>query len=144
MATRFAFVDDSGETRLAGFLVPEPGGSLPDPITTPVTIAPTDGADIPLTIQSPGVTADFDQLLSAKATDGTEILYADTGGDFSLKLQEDGANFTIYNTTGDQMIQFKSGPQVSFFGVSPVSQPAAPVTLGDVIAALQALGLVGT
>lgn len=29
MATRFAFVDDSGETRLAGFLVPEPGGSQP-------------------------------------------------------------------------------------------------------------------
>lgn len=34
MATRFAFVDDSGETRLAGFLVPEPGGSLPVPFTS--------------------------------------------------------------------------------------------------------------
>jgi hypothetical protein len=31
---------------------------------------------------------------------------------------------------------------VGFFGATPVVQPAAPVTLGDVIAALQALGLV--
>jgi len=29
LATRYQFVDDSGKTRLAGFLVPEPGGSSP-------------------------------------------------------------------------------------------------------------------
>lgn len=35
-----------------------------------------------------------------------------------------------------------SSSQIGFFGVPAVTQPSAPVTLGDVIAALQSLGLV--
>lgn len=35
-----------------------------------------------------------------------------------------------------------AGQSIGFFGVTPVTQPATPVTLADVIAALQALGLV--
>ena len=31
---------------------------------------------------------------------------------------------------------------LGFYGVTPVAQPAAPTTLAEVIAALQALGLV--
>ena len=43
--------------------------------------------------------------------------------------------------TGGVNIQGNRYGLLGFFGVGAVAQPAAPVTLGDVIAALQALGL---
>jgi hypothetical protein len=57
-----------------------------------------------------------------------------------------GGNFAVcagYN--GTRMIRADNSggtPLLGFFGATPVVQPATPVTLGDVIAALQALGLV--
>jgi hypothetical protein len=50
-------------------------------------------------------------------------------------------NLTV---TGNAAIGNAGADTLGFYGATPVAQQAAPVTLGDVIAALQALGLVAT
>jgi hypothetical protein len=53
--------------------------------------------------------------------------------------------FEITSGSGTGMsVQTDPSAPLGFFGATPVAQPAAPVTLGDVIAALKALGLVAT
>lgn len=59
----------------------------------------------------------------------------------SVGLQSDGG---ISIVQVDENGVNVAAAAVGFFGKSPVARPAAPVTLGDVIAALQALGLVAT
>ena len=55
----------------------------------------------------------------------------------------DGSGITLESSLGAVKIGSTSASKVGFFGAAPVVQPGAPATLGDVIAALTALGLVG-
>lgn len=70
-----------------------------------------------------------------------------TGG--SPQVQVSVAGFAAQNADGSSAFLAATGDTaadvlVAFFGADLASQPVAPVTLGDVIAALQTLGLVGT
>jgi hypothetical protein len=50
--------------------------------------------------------------------------------------------FSHAHTAGMKAEADATSARIGFFGATPVARPAAPVTLGDVIAALKALGLV--
>lgn len=80
---------------------------------------------------------------------GVGIVINTTGGSGYISLTSGGS---ILMTAGDKVVNIvnnivtgKDGfgnPKLGFFGATPVIQPATPVTLADVIAALEALGLV--
>lgn len=72
-------------------------------------------------------------LLSQAA--GSIITIEQDGGGGEIRLVGDGANVTALTVA-------LGTDHLGFFGTPPVAQPATPVTLGDVIAALQTLGLV--
>lgn len=59
-----------------------------------------------------------------------------------VNLPTTGSTFEIADASTATLIEAESEGKLGFFGASPTTQPATPVTLGDVIAALQALGLV--
>lgn len=125
MATRFAFVDDSGETRLAGFLVPEPGGSVPFPTQagsgSPVgAVVPTgigalyvdtDGGGIYIAVGA--TNADWVQLGGATHFNAPGV-YSPPGGNASLNApantkaimtdmaaNEGSGNGVFWNAGGD-------------------------------------------
>ncbi len=56
-------------------------------------------------------------------------------------VANDGNTELIANGTGTVTIQRGPTKKLAFFGVAGVAQQATPVTLGDVIALLQAYGL---
>ena len=64
---------------------------------------------------------------------GAGGVYIQTTGTGTLWLEDDG--------TGGVQIQGKAAGTLGFFGATPVTKQATPVTLGDVIALLQAYGL---
>jgi hypothetical protein len=67
------------------------------------------------------------------------------GGRMRLDITGGGRFEVCADYNGQRMIRADNAggaPALAFYGVAPVAQPATPVTLGDVIAALQALGLV--
>jgi len=55
-----------------------------------------------------------------------------------------GAALAVLATTGENTLAVSADNKLGFFDHAPAARPAAPVTLGDVIAALKALGLVAT
>jgi hypothetical protein len=69
--------------------------------------------------------------------------WAMDGSGFHAILNSNGQTFSVWASTGDIMnARVTSGvPQLGFFTATPVPQQATPVTLGDVIALLQAYGL---
>lgn len=80
------------------------------------------GADVYHQVDSGGgfyVTVTGESSLTMDAAGGVELVSSDAAGYISI-----------------------NGSALGFFGVTPVAQPATPTTLADVIAALQALGLV--
>ncbi len=60
---------------------------------------------------------------------------------FALTDRVNAIDLLTTTTTGGITLG-ASSQEVGFYGTAPVAKPATPVTLGDVIAALQALGLV--
>lgn len=54
----------------------------------------------------------------------------------------DTRSFWIKESGGTALFTVKQGSGIGFFGAAATAQPATPTTLADVIAALQALGLV--
>jgi hypothetical protein len=78
---------------------------------------------------------DVDQV-----NNGARFTIKGTGIDNEIKGSQ---RFTVMSTTA-VFIHCKQAvaPQIGFFGATPANRPATPVTLGDVIAALQTLGLV--
>lgn len=67
---------------------------------------------------------------------GTNTLSLHGGGSSAVKISCD----TVFGTFGIQ-VGGSTAQRVGFFGAAPVTQPATPVTLADVIATLQGLGL---
>lgn len=81
--------------------------------------------------------------LRVRSEDGYTFEYDPNGGDGTMDLRT-GVGFDFRDTDAASVLKLlgTSGGRVGFFGVPPAAQPATPVTLGDVIAALQTLGLV--
>jgi hypothetical protein len=94
-------------------------------------------------IQSNQVSAPFVNGVQLKAlTSGISI----TGNTIEIQGHGAAGQITINETgqvqiTGSE-VAYVGGASIGFFGVTPVAQPATPTTTADVIAALQALGLV--
>ncbi len=83
----------------------------------------------------PGHTApDFDANLDGMLLQGTGDMAVQSDANLTLT----GSGDTSVGAGGALSL---SGATMGFFAKSPVAQPAHPVTLGDVIAALTALGL---
>lgn len=104
-----------------------------------------------VTLEATGVTMGPSIKIEASGEDGSANLYASNpAGGFAAVSSEGGeVQLVAVAETGlirmdvaDQTRMLISADGIGFNGVTPVTQPAAPVTLGDVIAALQALGLV--
>jgi hypothetical protein len=74
---------------------------------------------------------------------GDSISISHSGGRSRL-VAASGSSWTIEDAGNAQLIEVTGDSKMGFFGVAPVVQPAAPITLGDVIAALKTLGLVAT
>jgi hypothetical protein len=67
----------------------------------------------------------------------------DNSGKLNLQYNPgQGDQATVFLNGTGIVIASVSTEKVGFFGAAPVVQPGTPVTLGDVIAALQSLGLV--
>lgn len=113
------WLDQQGRIRLVGQLSGDFGG-LPT--------GWTEDASDPANVSSNGGTLDLDG--SDLSSTGGAVRVADVILDAGGAISSD--NFAE-DVTG-----------VGFYGTTPVAQAAAPVTLGDVIAALKALGLVAT
>ena len=64
---------------------------------------------------------------------------ADNSGMYILNVYTAGVASQIYTAQADGFAHVATN--LGFYGTAPVTQPAAPVTLGDVITALQTLGL---
>lgn len=139
MATDYPIeiTDPDGSVRIAGladFTDPDNAPSGGPPFTCPVgddQVILQDNSDN--TLIAGGEDSGGARLVSI---DGNSTVSATDGG--GALLSGPGASVGA-SSAGVQVI----GP-VGFYNTTPVAQPAAPVTLGDVIDALQALGLVGT
>ncbi len=64
---------------------------------------------------------------------------ADNSGRYRLRVYTAGVAQEIYNAGADGFAHVATN--LGFYGTTPIAQQAAPVTLGDVIAVLQNLGL---
>lgn len=149
------FWDALPGTGAAGAVVmdtPNTGGSLLVTADDPsgialVTSDPAGG----ILLETDGGTADV-SILAARAVslsgdtvqvnatgvappDGINIASAT---DVSVQAADPGGQLSLF---GAQVAVGGPGQEVGFFGAAPVVQPAIPVTLGDVITGLQALGL---
>jgi hypothetical protein len=141
------------------------GGSVPDPIVADVTIAPTGNVPAGLTaalnvIAQAGVNgiivfpdsaegagnSGIIGLLSNNAPDsGGGAITLDSRYGISVQTGDTSANgaepLAVKDVNGLKLIG-SGDAALGFFGATPATRPAAPVTLGDVIAALKTLGLV--
>lgn len=83
--------------------------------------------------------SDHPAFLASGAAGATVAL--DAGG-----LDVANVGVLLVSTLGADGGQFGTAADadIAFYGANPTSQPAAPTTLGDVIAALQTLGLVAS
>jgi len=90
------------------------------------------------------VNAGSDGITMRDLTNGDVFECGGTAGILLSDTSGNGINETTTGTatfTGAETQIGQSGGKVGFFGTNAVTQPAHPVTLADVIAALQALGL---
>jgi hypothetical protein len=120
------------------------GGTITDALNIAKTPNAAGTPDLEIDSAHPG--ADFDYvMLVGNAT--VRILELDSDGSLYLTMRQDTSRlsvlnggtpaFTVFNAAGTTKLGFftKAGQG------DVVAQPAHPVTLGDVIAALTALGL---
>lgn len=113
----YASLTGAGESETPGYLVQAGGLTVNDPNGDGINVQSTNGS---ITLSTPG-----------------------TNGIVSISSQEIGMLADIPGP-GGTAIAAGIGELLGFFNTAPVAQPAAPVTLADVIAALQTLGLVAT
>jgi hypothetical protein len=78
-----------------------------------------------------------------------DVYQTHNGARFTIKgqgmfVEITGAQRFVVQTDTTVFLHCRQGltAEIGFFGATPAAQPATPVTLGDVIAALQTLGLV--
>lgn len=64
------------------------------------------------------------------------------GSDGPMFMSSFSDSVSLRSAASDKIIEVDSSGNLGFFGKAPATQPSTPVTLGDVIAALRALGLV--
>jgi hypothetical protein len=130
------------------------GGGIPNPVTTPIAIETAAGgsaADAALVAVAPtngtsSVAAFLDNL-----TNQNGVIIGPHG---DANFASDGTNPSVSissSAPGHESLLINNGSvalggstTLGFYGATAVAQPAAPVTLGDVIAALKTLGLVST
>lgn len=61
---------------------------------------------------------------------------------FRSHLPSAGSTHQVYDSSNALVFEVKADAKIGFFGQTPATQPSTPSTLGDVISALQTLGLV--
>lgn len=66
------------------------GGSIPDPITTPLNVALTDPSVASLAITG-GPAADYDDVIVVKDGEGDKTLILDSAGEVTLRMRDPGA-----------------------------------------------------
>ena len=119
------------------------GGVITSPITGPlggsIGFLP-DGSDDDVVIKISTANGTVFQVV-----DESNFVFIEAAGGFETALAAPaGGNLFLTSAAGATRIAVSAGGNLGFFGQAPAAQPAAPVTLGDVIAALQTLGLVAT
>ncbi len=107
-------------------------GGLPY-YTGTVGIGITDNSGLGITIVEEGASAIQIIALGGMSIGGADGLNIENSGGIDITAPG-SPGITIGNNAADKL---------GFFGAGPVDQPTAPATLAEVIAALQALGLVG-
>jgi hypothetical protein len=112
----YASLTGAGESETPGYLVQAGGLTVNDPNGDGINVQSTNGS---ITLTTPG-----------------------TNGIVSISSQAIG--MLADTPSPGTAIAAGIGELLGFFDTAPVAQPAAPVTLADVIAALQTLGLVAT
>lgn len=100
-----------------------------------------DGSESAFNLGSSGAlrVADAGAAVMIEAIDGSTLSLYSPASDVQI---QGAVNTTIYDDLGFEIVQVQAGKLLGFYGAAPVTQPATPVTLADVIAALQSLGLV--
>jgi hypothetical protein len=131
----------------------QPGGSIPDPVTTPIHIQPST-TDTPLTVTGATgsaednstlleVLSDVDTVMSISARGGVFLEEGDGGQALEIDLNAFGQGVVVYNSSFSALFKI-TNTGLGFFGAA-AAQPVVPLTtptVQDVIDALVALGLV--
>jgi len=139
----FTIQSNSGTTSVAGWSPPSGGSGGYDSLTgAGETATPGD-----LT-QAGGFTvnaADATGINLNSSAASIQLVNSDSGNS-GVNIENSNATNTGGIGIGDMgtngvYIQYNGSGKLGFYGAPPVVQPATPVTLADVIAALQALGL---
>lgn len=148
------WLDQQGRVRLVGQLDGDFGG-VPEGWTQAVdesiVVTLVDPDVVPLAFKPPtGATADATDQIEVYDDTGNLVFFVDAQGNVDSHPATGGQS-VLRNPSGAIGVKvaaagvtIANGQSLGFYTATPVAQPAAPVTLGDVIAALKALGLVAT
>lgn len=100
------------------------GGSLPDPITSPVNITAGDGSNPALTVVSAAAGSDYEQIAYFNGADGAQMSFTSDGSLTVQAKQTDSTPLTI-NKAGGGFVLIIQGDGVVRFAGLPTSDPHA-------------------
>lgn len=141
----YASLTGPGQTATPGDLTQQ-GGLTVDDNGDGVTLNTSGGVAVNDSSSSGGfyVTATGTGGITLLSAYGVLIANNGNPGDGFIQISSNNGLVLTEDSTLGVQVQANTPGNLGFYGATPVTRPAAPVTLGDVIAGLQALGLFAT